>query len=114
MTECVQLILFGLLFAMVLGWLALSAMLYQSLRDRHPGAYEKLWNGGLINNKHSMRNAFRSLRFLVDGEFESLKDPPLSKLCRCMRVYFWCYMILFLFLVGFSLMTIPNPSVRGR
>jgi hypothetical protein len=114
MTEAIQPILFGILLVMIPLWLVLNDKLHRALRDRHPGTFKKLGSPRLTLNNRSVRHRFRVLRFLLDGKFKSLKDPPLSKLCRFVRIYFWCYLILFLGLVGLFLVMMPVPSTRSR
>ena len=80
---------------MVLGWFALCAAFFRTLRTRFPAKFDAIGSPSLILN-NSIRNNWLSLRFLFSSELHALNDKRLSTLGRIMRAYFFAYLVWFL------------------
>ena len=111
-TNSVQIVLqvlFFILTGCVIVWFVLVARLHRLLRTRHPNIYDSLGRPTLILN-NSLQNSGLFLRFLLGGHFESIDDGETLRLCRFMRVFAFCYLVLFVATAVFGFASSPRPT----
>jgi hypothetical protein len=82
-------------------WFPLVARLHRLLRTRQPDVYESLGRPTLILN-NSIRNGWLFSRSLLAGHFQDIDDAETLALCRFLRVFAFCYLVLFVAIVVFS------------
>jgi len=111
-TNSVQIVLqvlFFILTGCVIVWFVLVARLHRLLRTRHPNIYDSLGRPTLILN-NSIKNGALFIRFLLGGHFESIDDGETLRLCRFMRVFAFCYLVLFVATAMFGFASSPRPT----
>src|SRR4051812_11754041 len=113
-TNSVQIVVLQVLFFILTGcmmilWFVLVARLHRLLRTRHPNVYDSLGRPTLILN-NSLQNSGLFLRFLFGGHFESIDDGETVRLCRFMRVFAFCYLVLFVAAAVFGFASSPRPT----
>jgi hypothetical protein len=102
-------VLFLILMVCVVIGITLTSRFHRLLRERHPDVYDSLGRPSFRNN--SAENGWASLRFILAGHFETLDDPEVVRLCRVIRIFFFCYSVFFLCFVVFGFASgSPHPS----
>jgi hypothetical protein len=102
-------VLFAVLFASVLVWLALVSTLYKRLAANHPAKYRQMGEPQVRRN--NPRRGRTLLKFLFAREDRQLNDHQLSRLTAIMLVFFVCYSVVLIFsMITVLLMT---PGIRG-
>jgi hypothetical protein len=94
------LLFFVLMVCVVIGF-TLTSRFHRLLRERHPEVYDSLGRPTLFLN-NSVQNGWASLRFILGGHFQTLGDPEVVRLCRLIRIFFFCYTLFFIALVVFG------------
>jgi hypothetical protein len=98
-----QIVLFCVLFAAVITWLAMVVWLFRRLRLRHPETFEAIGSPNLFTNNTPQTN-WLFLKFLCGRQWKALDDGPLMAVLHVMRWFAVIYVILFAALVGSSFM----------
>src|SRR5690349_804444 len=91
-------ILFFILFAMSLGWLAMVRSLFESLEENHSQKYEEMGEPSLFA-KNTARTNWALLKFLFTRAPEALNDSSLMVSVNVMRVWLPLYLAGFVWLV---------------
>ena len=94
MSETVATTCIGSLFVMVIVWLGLVLWLFHRLRHRHAATYEAIGSPSLFWN-NSMRNNWLFLKFLFQGQWQSLGDSQLAIVARFMQIFLVLYLVAF-------------------
>jgi hypothetical protein len=109
--QMVSPVLFFILMGCVIVWFALVVRLHRLLRTRHPDVYDALGRPTLILN-NSIKNGWLFTRFLLGGHFENIDDGETLQLCRFMRAFAFCYLVLFVALVVFGFASTSGPPTH--
>ena len=92
MSERLELIWIGFLFAGAAGWMVLVQRLIRLLRDDHPTAYSEVGSPTLFLN-NSLASSFLMFKFVFGGE-RAVNDDRVKNLCRTLRIFFIAYALL--------------------
>ena len=84
MDSSVITVVFFVLFAMAIGWLAMVRALFDDLEERHPQKYEDM-GSSLFQN--TFLKTFRLFKFLYTHEPEELNDKSLLFQVNVMRLW---------------------------
>jgi hypothetical protein len=80
---------------MAVTWPIVVSWLFRRLRSHHPLAYERIGSPSLIWN-NSMRNQWLLWTFLWSSRSRELGDSAVVNVVRFMRIFFVCFVVLFL------------------
>jgi hypothetical protein len=94
MPETVVTTCIGTLFVAVMVWFALVLWFFHRLRHRHPATFEAIGSPSLFWN-NSMRNNWLFIKFLFQGQWQSLGDVQLSVVARTMQIFLVLYLVAF-------------------
>ena len=99
MCDAITIAFFVSLFSLAATWLLLVAWCFHRLRVQHAATYEAIGSPSLFRN-NSMRNNWLFMKFLYEGQWQSLDDAALAAVARLMQVLFVVYMLGFIGLLA--------------
>lgn len=89
-----ELALFSVLMAMGLIHFGLCFWVYRRIRTRHPAIYEEFGSPGLFWNR-SRHNQRLLWKFMSSPRVKELSDPTLARVAVFIRVFGYCYLLIF-------------------
>jgi len=87
--------IFLLLVSLCLAWYGSKFWICRRLKNQHPEKYADMGKPSLFF-RSSIANSWRFLRFLWKGEYNSLNDPLLRRLCNVTKILLGTYFLLLL------------------
>ena len=94
MNESLYFTLFAVLAVMVFVWFGLCIWTFRRLEKSHPEKYHEMGRPSLLL-RNNLETNWQFLRFIWRRDYQALNDPPLTRRCKVMKVFFCIYCMIF-------------------